>query len=609
MKKKIIPASFLRLISIIIFWLQKPSRNRKITISLLVLSFIFSIVTYLVFTNSLPLIETTSAIAVTTLTIDVILLFLICFKVIRKILLTWIERKKGIVGSKISTKFILTFALIVLIPTITLATFSSLFFNIGMKNWFNDRVLKITEQSNIVADAYLKEYQEKIKSDALIISKDIDENFNTIFLNLKKLNIYINSQIETRELTEAFVFKKGGIVLAKAGFTITATPDLITEYELLAADSGEIILTSKRKDRVRALIKLKKVQNTYLSIGKFIDPQIINQIEDIKNQSIIYKNLFDQRKRIETNFYMVFFLISLLILLISILVSLLFADNLINPITNLIKTANKIKSGNLSAKVPQISSKDEMSLLIKTFNQMTERLKDQRSELQKRERNAAWSDIAQRIAHEIKNPLTPIQLSAEYLKSKSKNKEDKSYANTIIKKVSSIESMVDEFSKFAKLPKPILENIKLNKLCSDLILFYQNSNQNIKFTYTNINKDVHIKVDENQISMVITNLIQNSIESINEVKLKKGIFNGKINLSIYLKQSNFYVIKIDDNGVGLPKSFPKNKILEPYITTKKTGTGLGLAIVLKIIKEHNGNFYINTKKNGTSAIIELPKNI
>ena len=108
--------------------------------------------------------------------------------------------------------------------------------------------------------------------------------------------------------------------------------------------------------------------------------------------------------------------------------------------------------------------------------------------------------------------------------------------------------------------------------------------------------------------MVITNLIQNSIESINEVKLKKGIFNGKINLSIYLKKKHVY-IKIDDNGGGLPKNFPKNKILEPYITTKKKGSGLGLAIVLKIIQEHNGNFYINNKKNGTTALIELPKKI
>ena len=151
---------------------------------------------------------------------------------------------------------------------------------------------------------------------------------------------------------------------------------------------------------------------------------------------MVYKKLFENRDKIETNFYMVFILISLLILLISILVGLLFADTLVKPIANLIKTSNQIKLGNFSVKVPQISTKDEMSLLIKTFNEMTGKLKSQRSELQKRERNAAWLDIARRIAHEIKNPLTPIQLSAEYLKSKSKSKEEKSYADTIIKKVS-----------------------------------------------------------------------------------------------------------------------------------------------------------------------------
>ena len=244
--------------------------------------------------------------------------------------------------------------------------------------------------------------------------------------------MYVYSQIDLRELTEAFIFKKSGMVLAKAGFTISTTPDLITDYELIEAENGKIILTSKRKDRVRALVKLKEIQNTYLSIGRFIDPQIIEQIQNIKEVSMSYKKVFEERKKIEANFYMVFILISLLILLISILIGLLFSDTLIKPITNLIKTSNKIKSGNLSVKVPQISTKDEMSLLIKTFNEMTQKLKSQRIELKKRERNAAWSDIARRIAHEIKNPLTPIQLSAEYLKSKSKSKEDKSYADTIL---------------------------------------------------------------------------------------------------------------------------------------------------------------------------------
>ena len=599
---------FSNLIITIFSWLNKPSTNRKITIFLIILSFLASVITYLVFSNSLPYIKTTPPIAITTLTIDVILLFALCFKVIRKIVQTWIERKKGTVGAKISTKFMLTFALLVLIPTITLATFSSLFFNIGMKGWFNDKILRMAEQSNIVAQAYLKEYRENIRKDALAMSKEIDENFNTIFLDLNKLNMYVYSQIDLRELTEAFIFKKSGMVLAKAGFTISTTPDLITDYELIEAENGKIILTSKRKDRVRALVKLKEIQNTYLSIGRFIDPQIIGQIQNIKDASMSYKKVFEERKKIEANFYMVFILISLLILLISILIGLLFADTLIKPITDLIKTSNKIKSGNLSVKVPQISTKDEMSLLIKTFNEMTQKLKSQRIELKKRERNAAWFDIARRIAHEIKNPLTPIQLSAEYLKSKSKSKEDKSYADTIIKKVSSIENMVDEFSMFAKLPSLKFKTIKLNKLCSDLILFHKKSNKKIKFLSTNLNKVLIIKIDETQISMAISNLIQNSIESINENQSKNKRFNGKINLSIYLKKGNVY-IKIDDNGGGLPKNFPKNKILEPYITTKKKGSGLGLAIVLKIIQEHNGNFYINDKKNRTTALIELPKNI
>ena len=597
---------FLKLITIISLWFKKPSVNRKITILLIFLSFVASIITYLVFTNSLPYIKTTPTIAITTVSIDVILLLVLCFKVIRKIIQTWADRSKGKVGSKISTKFILTFALLVLIPTITLSIFSSLFFNISMKGWFNERVLRIAEQSNIVADAYYKEYLQNIKGDASTMGKEIDEKFNTIFLDLNKLNNFIYTQIKLRELTEAFVFRKGGEVLAKGGFTISTTPDVITEFDLIEADTGEIVLTSKRKDRVRALIKLQNIQNTYLSVGRFIDPQIIAQIQSVKDESMVYKNLYEQKNKIQTHFYMVFILISLLILLISILIGLLFADALITPITNLIKTSNQIKSGNLSVKVPQISTKDEMSLLIKTFNEMTRKLKSQRIELKKRERNAAWSDIARRIAHEIKNPLTPIQLSAEYLRSKSKSKEDKSYADTIINKVSTIENMVDEFAKFAKLPKPKFDNINLNKLCSDLMLFHKKSNKNINFISPNTKNGFFMNVDELQMSMAISNIIQNSVESINEYKIKNQKLIGKIKLSIYFKK-NYVYIKIEDNGGGLPKNFPKNKILEPYITTKKNGTGLGLAIVLRIIEEHSGNFFIKDNKVGTSTLIELPR--
>ena len=137
---------------------------------------------------------------------------------------------------------------------------------------------------------------------------------------------------------------------------------------MIQADKGNVIFTSKRSDRVRALIKLNKIINTYLVIGRFVDPTIINQVASVKLAAKSYNELLAQRSRIELNFYIVFILISLLILFIAVLMGLAFADNLINPISNLIHTSNLVKKGNLTAKVPQIDSKDEMSLLIKRFN-------------------------------------------------------------------------------------------------------------------------------------------------------------------------------------------------------------------------------------------------
>ena len=188
-----------------------------------------------------------------------------------------------------------------------------------------------------------------------------------IFLDLNKLYEFVTSQVSSRELTELFIFKKNGAVIAKAGFTISSTPDLITENELILAESGDVIFTSKRTDRLRALIKLKTIKNAYLSIGRFVDPQIINQINSVKTATKSYNELIKKRTKIEINFYIVFILISLLILLIAILIALYFADNLITPISNLIRTSNLIKKGNLSVQVPQVSTKDEMGLLIKTF--------------------------------------------------------------------------------------------------------------------------------------------------------------------------------------------------------------------------------------------------
>ena len=437
----------------------------------------------------------------------------------------------------------------------------------------------------------------------------IDNQFDFIFLDVKELNDFIDKQVEMRKLTESFIIKRNGVVIASGGFLISLTPDIITEVEMSQADEGSVIFTSKRSDRVRALIKLDKIKNSYLVVGRFVDPMIMNQVNSVRIAANSYNDLLSQKNRIEIHFYIVFVLINLLILFIAILIGLAFADDLINPITNLINTSNLIKKGNLKAKVPQINTKDEMSLLIKRFNEMTSTLEKQQTELRKRERNSAWSDIARRIAHEIKNPLTPIQLSAEFLKKNSKSSEYRNYASIIVKQVSSIEKMVDEFSKFARLPKPNIGKCNLNQMCKDLLLLHKKANPMIHFSIKSNKSQIHFNADESQISMAINNIIQNSIESVNQKHNKSKKNSGQISLLISKKLKKI-IVQVNDNGIGLPNSNVKDRILEPYITTKSKGTGLGLAIVLKIIEQHNGTFSIfNNKINGASSLIELPKNI
>ena len=590
-------------------WLIEEKVNINLALILIIISFFAAILTFLSFTNSIPFIQSSPKVVISILTTDLILLLFICFKVVKRIVKVLIARKRGYVGSKISTKYILVFGLLALVPAISVAVFSIFFFNLGMKAWFSEKVQKVFEESTSVANAYLNEHYQNITSDIVNMANAIDNQFDFIFLDVKKLNDFIDKQVEMRKLTESFIIKRNGVVIASGGFLISLTPDIITEVEMSQADEGSVIFTSKRSDRVRALIKLDKIKNSYLVVGRFVDPMIMNQVNSVRIAANSYNDLLSQKNRLEINFYIVFVLINLLILFIAILIGLAFADNLINPITNLINTSNLIKKGNLKAKVPQINTKDEMSLLIKRFNEMTSTLEKQQTELRKRERNSAWSDIARRIAHEIKNPLTPIQLSAEFLKKNSKSSEYRNYASIIVKQVGSIEKMVDEFSKFARLPKPIFNKCDLNLICSELFLLHKKANPMIDFSIKSNSQKIYCNVDGSQISMAINNLIKNSIESINQKYIKKKKKMGKINLLITKKKEKVFV-QVIDNGLGLPNSNKKDKILEPYFTTKSNGSGLGLAIVLKITDQHNGSFNIfNNKMSGASSLIELPKNI
>ncbi len=221
---------------------------------------------------------------------------------------------------------------------------------------------------------------------------------------------------------------------------------------------------------------------------------------------------------------------------------------------------------------------------------------------------AAWSDVARKIAHEIKNPLTPIRLGAERIANSSLIKSDNKLVNTskmILKNVDDIRYLIDEFSSFSRLPSPILEKVNYIKFIEDTFKFFKISYPDIKFDKKNLNnykEIIYIKADEKQLRQVIGNLIKNSSENFQE----NNILNKTISFSLIKNQSHI-LLSIQDNGFGI-KEVNKIRVLEPYFTTKKNGTGLGLAISRKIIEDHKGEISIESSDMGTKVIIKFPIN-
>ena len=218
------------------------------------------------------------------------------------------------------------------------------------------------------------------------------------------------------------------------------------------------------------------------------------------------------------------------------------------------------------------------------------------------EKHAAWSDIARKIAHEVKNPLTPIKLSAERIEKKYQNKEFdnddiKVLTNTISRQVDDIGKLIDEFSSFARMPEPEIKLDNLSKCLNESYLLFSNSHKNIKFNINVGNIDLFFQFDKFQISQCFNNLIKNAVEAVEKIP--------NPSISINLKTDKKYIyIEIIDNGIGISKE-KAGKIFEPYFTTKNKGTGLGLSIVKKIIEDHNGKIKIDKNKQmaGTTSLI------
>lgn len=693
------------------------SLTKKLTYVLLVLSFMFGILTYVTLTGQI--IKSIKSVTIL-LNIDLVLFMLLFLMLMRGIVKTFLQKKKKEASSKLKLKLVFFFGVVAATPAIIVSLFSASFFNLAMQEWFSDKINNVVEETLNVANAYLKEHRQTIAGETLFISNNINSKWFEFSQNMSLLNGVLEKEIVSKGLDEAVVFNRLGKVVARAGFNLSLRFEEVPFWALEQAEQGDVaILTGGSMDRIRALVKLNFIEPLYLYIGRFVDPKVLVYIDNAKMAVNDYKDIEKNRSNIEFTFNAIFILASMLLIVASMILGFGFANQLTNPIADLIDVLEKIKKGDLSARVKEPHKKNDMYQLCFAFNKMTEKLQEQRDELivynkeidERRrfieavlsgvssgvisvdvngnlqvynlvaaelldkdlmkykgvcikkilkefyelineikkkqvseikkeinlndkkffvtlttqnnslgfiftfdditelvnaQKKAAWSDVARRIAHEIKNPLTPIQLSAERLKRKYLNQitqDEEAFVkctDTIVRQVKDIGMMVDEFSSFARMAAPVLLNENLGKIINDEIFVQKSAYPEIMFVFNTQNKDISMLCDKKQMGRLFNNIFKNAIEAIKIDNQKDGIIT--INL---LKTANKIKIEITDNGIGFPID-NRDKLLEPYVTNKEKGTGLGLAIVQKIVQDHNGKILLTENKNkGAKIILEF----
>ena len=518
-----------------------------------------------------------------------------------------ISRKKV---STLNSKFTLYFISIALTPALLLGILGLVLIELGINDWFNDKIKNVINNSVFVAESYLEEHKETIKGDVYAMSNDLNNSSEALKKDLSKVPIALRTHALVRSLPETYIVNNAGDILFRA-FDNSARFYEPAKTSFDRADSGEMtIMSSTQINKVYALIKLNNFSDYYLYAGRSMDRNVIGALNDTVSAKSEYAFLENSRNQISLIFILLYIIISLILILISIIIGIKLSDRIVEPISSIITATNNISKGSYDDKIKKNNDYVELNRLADSFNKMSSDIVKQRNQILVSKKHETWSDIARRIAHEIKNPLTPIQLSAERLEKKTKelkseNKEINECIETIRRQVNEIGYLVDEFSNFARLPNPNFKNKNVFDTLSALISDYELNNKNIKFTNKLHSKKIMLNIDNSQISRVFQNIIVNSIHSIQVTKIS----NGEIIYGSYENEDNVVIFFID-NGIGL--KYEKDELVKPYFTTKKKigGSGLGLAIVEKILFDHHADFQLanrNDEEKGAEVKITFSR--
>lgn len=516
-------------------------------------------------------------------------------------------------GSIANRKYIIFFSLFTLIPSLLITIFSLFLFSFALEKYFDKKITTAVNNSYEIAKKYVDEKRNKIESDIILIAFDLNKIANIFHDNPKRFKNIIDTQKLIRDIDQIHLIdSKGNLILSSSNSEYVSIEK--RALEMVLNDDRPLKIINAYENRSAAIIKLSGYTDTYLYVVKFLDKDISRYLTTSEEAINFYYTVENQNLGIKISFALIYIVIVALLLFLAITIAIKFSSRFFISINNLITASEQIGKGNLEAKVPELKADKEMEILNRNFNAMIDRLKSQQEKLLISERHEAWESVARKLAHEIKNPLTPIQLSIDNLRSKYlsyiKSPDKEKYEinlKTILNQIKQIENLVNEFSDFARMPKPLFRENDLINLFKTNINLLQKIDTNIKINLKlNGIKNMKLVCDNEQISRVIFNLVKNSIESIQEKSLKTKVFDKIVNIEIKTI-SDYIIIEIIDNGLGFSSEETK-KLIKPYYTTKQKGTGLGLSIVNKIISDHNGSINFNSQENGAKVQIILPLN-
>jgi len=535
-----------------------------------------------------------------------VLLFIFIFVEIKNSIKSDID-KDGLTSNK---KYITYFSLFTLIPSILISIFSLFLFSFALEKYFDKKVTTVVNNSYELAKNYVEEVRNKIQSDIILIAFDTNKSANFLNENANEYLRFLRTQKIIRDVDEIHIIDKNKKLLYSTEKKEKYIPPVDKALNLVLEDDRPLKIINTKANISAAIMRLQSSEDRFLYVVKFLDKNISNYLAESQEAINFYYTVEERSTGIKISFFIIYIIIVSLLLFISITIAIRFSSRFFRSINNLIFASTEIGQGNLNTKVPEIKTDKDMEVLNKNFNSMISRLKNQQEKLIINERYKAWGNLSRKLAHEIKNPLTPIQLTIDRIKNKySKqitNEDQESFRENlkiINSQIKQIENLVNEFSDFARMPKPILKRNNLVKLLNENIKLLSEINKSIEIDLTKGDEQILLECDKEQISRVFINLIKNSIESI-EQKVEKNLdFKKKISIDIS-SNNDHILISIEDNGIGFDKNNIE-EILNPYYTTKKNGTGLGLSIVNKIINDHKGELQFIPISNGAKIQIRF----